>query len=1049
LRRRAALCRSLLAAVAALGLAAPATAQLDLPKERPAPPVAPADTSPEAQQLIEGARRVEEANARALRRRTPRAASQLDLPSADPRAPGAGGPPTEVEGAAPPAPVNPVVAPLDAAAGAQAASSAAVAAWLDELAALQRTNDRAGREFEARFGAAKDDATAAARIALETQQGAGLVFAARRLAASPDAEDHARLRRRLERSFAGQIGAQILRTVVPKAPQVLPSAFLVGLLDHHQAPMRIAAERELLAEPKLEYLPHLVRALSVARSDARLRAVEVLGRIDDPAAANALLTMLSDSAGVVAARAAARLGDHPDPSLDVRLLERAFVGRTLFREQAYALLAVAEREDRRSVALLDELHAPVLIANLSSALPIVSGACAVALAGIGFRSEDRGSTAWLDLDVPHELVRVLVGETFHRDFSALEGPARRRLTLLSGEDFGADGPAWQRWWTAAVRTFRARRAILVHQPGDAAGLIVHLREPGAVDPWVLAGPEAAHAPSALDGTLLLSEAQALALVEDFDDIGIFGAECPPGVFGHGAKVGRLEVRLGGQGKVFILGERDHPDWVGAAFARAHAVADENRWQRFFDSARYPSRRAFVDAEGTWWAEPRSESERERRTVELALSALVGASALERGPMVAELAMLASRDGLLVPADLDGFLDALAVEPFWSERALTLVRLALDAVGAAPGGEPGAKPIDAAPGRRLIDTLLRAFGSASRPGLEAVVATAPPALLRTLGVDERPLLREIAAPHIARGGTPEDLDVLRQLLADPNDPIEAAAVAAVGENNLVELRVDVLARSRYADPAVRGPALIALAKLGGEGVLELLVASAGAFRGAIDGDIAEALGELGDERAVPVLVAMLHAGPASPAYEQTRRALRRIGSPAWSELMRLAHGVRGGTRRSAALLLAEQSVPPVVPILIDFLAEDPTDPLVHRELAALTCVDFGQTADAPTAWWDWWDRVPKDDSRAWMRAAQEQQMLPVAPVDGLRGGGTREGALSLVATIERGKGPLVLRAARELGRLLDEDLESPPSMGMQRAAWFADLRERVELRYQAN
>lgn len=1034
---------ALWASLALAALAPGASAQLDLPETPPPRSDLPEWLSAESRSLHEGAA------ANAPRPRRQATGSQLDLPRVDPRrtAPATGpaeAPAPEPAASAPEATEG--AAEVPAAVDALDPAATAVLEWVARLEAAASTGDRNARDLAAGLAASGDVGLAAARIVLQGDKGPGLLLAGRHLLRHGAAGDLDRVKLRVEGRFRGQIGAQLLRALVETAPDAASGKWLVELLDHPQSSMRMAAERELLVGARPEWIGALALGLQADRADARARALNVLGRIDDPAAASALLSRLADPSAQVAWRAAERLGDHPSPELDRQLRERAFAGRLLFREQAYALLALVEREDRRNTPLMDELDVPVLLANLNSALPVVSGASAIALAGIGFRSEDREASRWLELEVPHELVRILVGETFHRDFSALEGPARRRLSLLSGQDFGADGPAWQGWWTANVRGFQARRAVLRYRPDERAGLVLALRRPGALEELVLVGPAAVYEAKALDTTVFLSEQEAERLVDELAGLGVFEARCPPGPVGTGALVGRMEMRLAGQGKVFQLGEQGIPDWALAVLGRVDRLMVDNRWQRFFDPRRFATRREFVQAESPFWAEERSPAERDRRTADLALGALAGAGVVERGPMVAELAELARREGLLVPADFEALIDALAVEPFWSERAGTLVRLALDAAGAAPGGEAGPEPVPSGAARQLVETLARAFGSAANGSLAEVLELAPLGLARTLALDERTLLRRAAAPVLARSGRPEDLEALRRLLEDSESTVEAAAVRAVGDAELEALRGEMLARARLGEGEVRTEAILALGKLGGEGVLEVLVSTVGTASGAYDGAVAEALGELGDDRAVAVLLSLLHAGPGSPGFEPARTALGKLGSAAWTDLLRLASVPGAVSRRPAALLLSSQGVPMAAPVLIELLAEDPSDAEVRLELTTLTCQELGGDGESDVAWWDWWDRSPKDDSRAWLRAAQVRQRLPVAEESSLVGAGNLQGALTLVESMRRGEAPLARRARRELERLLGEDPGTPPAAEIDRRPWFAELTTRVEAHY---
>jgi hypothetical protein len=271
------------------------------------------------------------------------------------------------------------------------------------------------------------------------------------------------------KAAAGAVRALVELDPVRASPQVL-----LDLLRHPQMPARVAAAGALQAHAGPDLLPLLVPVLADASADVRARALDLLVRIEDPAVLALLVDRLDDRSPAVARKACEALARSADERAEARLLALAFDDPLPTRREAYAWLAIAEREDVSLRAILDVKHAPALLRALDSAQPLVSGAAAIALAGIGFRSPDVVATAWLDREVPERLIGLVAAVEFFSDFDSVRPSALRRLQQISGGDKlaegGTDGAAWTRWWLAARRDFRASRAVLDVRSGGRGAI---------------------------------------------------------------------------------------------------------------------------------------------------------------------------------------------------------------------------------------------------------------------------------------------------------------------------------------------------------------------------------------------------------------------------------------------------------------------------------------------------------------------------------------------------------------------------------------------------
>ena len=840
------------------------------------------------------------------------------------------------------------------------------------------------------------------------------------------------------------------------APQRATPSFLMGLLDHTQGGMRAAAHRALRSRAEPSWLPELAELLSSRRADTRLRCLELLSEIESPERTTLLLRQLGDTASKVAWRSASLLAFVDDPGVEPALVDLAFAAGRLTRHGAYALLAIAEREDRLGQGLLGAAHVEPLLEELSSQNPLLGGSAAVALAGIGFRSGDPASSWWIDREVPHVLVKAVSGADFHSDFSSVRGPAQRRLSLLSGQHFGSDGLAWRDWWVGAASTFKARRAVIAVDPTSSLRLELYYRSAEDGEAFHLLGPEASEREAAdrnLTGRFgdgfFLSPADARQLFETLRTEGLFDARRLPGLRGRtSSKASTLEIAVGEQEKSFTLGEGSAAQpWFDRVAAVARALRDRNAWQRYRDPRRHETRRELWEAERSWWEEDHDPLERDLRSKTLLLASLQGSDPLGREAGLRELARLYARPGVPDGADFEPLLELLAQEAFHGPRATLLAGLAVDAARA------GGRGLAAGPADRLIGVLVQTFQGDATEDIAAVLEASGPSALNAAAQHPSSAVRAAAAGVLGRrlersSGERDagEVALLRSLLADPSRLVEAAATRGLGRARVQEARAEIQDRAASAPVSVRADALRAVGRLGGEEASGVLLQGLTAPDELLQLAAVEGLAELGDSTTAPILVQVLARGPYSPLFEAARQGLLRLGEDAWSDLLRTAQSGSPGSRREAALLLSEQLCADVVTVLIMILTEDPEDAEVAWELAVLTAADLSDHESPGLAWWDWWDQVPRSDRASWLVRALRRLGMATPEPEVLSGDGSRAGALLLLQVLARTEPHLVERARRELALLLEREISEPPEPGPLRGDWLAEIRADVDRRF---
>lgn len=977
----------------------------------------------------------------------PRQGGDLKLPRPKPVAPAPAPVPAPVVA---PAPVAPAPTP-DALRG----LSPAAIFILTEVGKLPNADESLAQRAVESLLALREDGLAAARVALFDEKPVATTVAARVLLRGGVAADADLVVRRLRAKLPTGAGSPLLRTLVENDPVRATPELFAELLDHPQAQLRNAAARELEKRLVPESLALLEPVLASSRADTRMLALQLVARLEGPKATAAILRVLDDPTARVASAAVQALGTRDEAGLDEELLRTAFRQRWILRPGAYALLAVMEREDALLRPILRDEHVDPLLEAMSSSDPFLSGTCAAALAGLGFRSGRADVAAWLDGPVVDRLVFCVSGKVFHTDYSALSGPAVRRLRLATGQPFGPDGPAWVDWWVKARTGFQAKRAALAIQPGEEgalalraiapdSGLDLQLEGPDFAAPEAIGPSAVAAAPSAVE-RIHLTAAQSSELAAALAREGVLAAERLPGAYASEGRGDRtLEIAVRGRSKSFTVGPRAKEPWFERLLSLAEALRDANRWQLFLVEPVARGDRTAWDAEAAWWAAARTDTERADRLAHLALASLVGGTPARRERALTELERAGTR-GPLPEESFATILAALRRETNLGARAR---RLTLLAIATGRGVE---KDLRAAAAQRLADVLLEGFGPAGRELVVETLARSERAFVRRLAADENPLVRRAATEALGRSlaATPgiadeEDVRALLALLSDRDSDVQTAAAEALGAAKVEAARDDLLARARLGQGPVRCAALRAAGALGGAHVLDALVLGVGDPNAEVQRAAVDGLGRLRDPAATQVLVTLLAEQSDAPLRDAARAALVRVGEAAIPALRRAAELPGSKSRREAALVLAGLLSHDAVPPLLAIVSQDRQDTRAADELAILSCVDpRGSVPDPSTAWWNWWEGVRHDDALVWFRAAIERLEIPQPPLGALEGGGTIEGQVFLLSLLEREEKWLVERARRELGRLLQEDVGELPPRGPARIAWVRERRAELQ------
>ncbi len=904
-------------------------------------------------------------------------------------------------------------------------------------------------EFADRLLAVGEPGLAAARGALMSTSVMVRVTVQRVLLMGGVDEDRALVVESLKSRVPGRSASQLLNGLHELDPVLASPELFLDLLAHPQASMRSAAAALLAPDLDDSRVGDLSELMKSGQADTRLHALQLASGLDSSSAVELLFEALGDSDARVASHAALSLARVSGESVDARLLEVVSSASVFSRYEAYALIAIIEREDMQTRAILDAGMTDVLLRNLAEGLEVSVGASACALAGLGFRSDRSTPSQWLELLVPHHLVRIVGGTEFHPDLTALEGTARRRLALISGRDLGGDGRAWASWWADSAKDFRAHRAIFPVSVSDAESIRVTYRSQADDVRLSVYGDPAGGSTSPEQGAIWLAKNQCIDLYRVLEKEGLFSAQRVSSVRAIGARPDReLSLATGGYEKVFIVGPSGAEPWFERVVEVLRALEERNRWQRYFPEVRRNEEPAAWVDERQFWSESHDAHERARRLKRLVLSNLNSLNEEEFETGLGELERLFAQPRVADASDFQALTQRLNREDFYSPVVPRMVGLALRAARAERGEQPapeavpelvaldGARAMDEELALSLSDLLSDKYGSTAIEDLRGVFLASPSAWARTHVTSPRPVLRAAAIRALALDLSPGVDRLFERSLKDPEFEVEAAAVRALGERSALLLdrpgtegqrktwADSIYARLDSPTGKIQLAAIHAMAQSRDERAIGAMLPALSSTKAGVRRAASEGLASLKDRATAPILVSLLARGPRAIVFESARQGLVDLGADGHDELLRIVNRREPGLSRESALILAEGGVAAVASSLLAILTENPGDERVATELAILTAVDFRGEADPAQAWWDWWDTVRQDSSEAWLFAAAERLGLRSPEEGALTGSGTRSGAELLLALLQAQEEFLVTRAERELSRMTGERLEAP-------------------------
>lgn len=818
------------------------------------------------------------------------------------------------------------------------------------------------------------------RAVLKTSNGPLLVVAGRAVA------------RNAQRSLAEDVVAALRRAPPADAVPALVDALvaldsdetierLFELAEHRNGTVRSRAALALESLVDVRQEIRLSTLLSSRRSETRQFAARLLGRLDTRSSFDRLTQLCGDASPTVAYAAAEALARHGLDGGGSALTDLA-LSSAIDRSFGYLCIALSLREGGRGEPLSVRLVEPALT-GVEQPDPFVASASALVLGSLAYHSQSASTSAYLESKVVPALVVAASGDRYFPDFSSVHTLAIQKLVLLTGRDFGENGPAWSNWWRENHRTFRANRqvfelpdepmlttlAVDVNLGGTRFTLRGDQAEPG---PWVSMQEDYLLAPDEL--------AALAAVVRDSDLLGTARDRAPqptaarapsPGPAALGFSFSGVTLRDRLQRK--SVADRPESQWSAReSFARfCRHLRQANLWQRYRDPSGNRTLEEFLASERAFLAAHRDAPSRARHLCMLIAAALpaLGRDRCESAyldvvdtPSIAEsldevlTVQLLSRFSELDPSSdvADRFCALLG--PIMSERIeASLVQA-----------------VEKQPRARAIELLQRAWSKCD-------VAVA-----RRQAASRQGWVRASAAERLARSADPDDVSLVIAMLRDGSEEAVLAAVRALGANRIARAVPELAAIEGTAPPTVRRAVAAALGAIGGPEVYEPLWRAAHSDDVQLQRIALTSMGESGDVRTVEYLVNFWIRSIIVPAGHNlgstARAAALRIGGDRTRDALRKQlDNTNPSVRNEVAIALAELSDAAAVPVLIDSL-ETTRDPRVKNALVSLTCQDLFASSSAAKAYRTWWGEKRGEKPAQWFADAcvRENPTLSLDP-----------------------------------------------------------------------
>ncbi len=785
---------------------------------------------------------------------------------------------------------------------------------------------------------------------------------------------------------------------------------VLPFLRHPKRRARLAAETWLMSRVNAGHAARLASILTDRSRGARLSAFRLLSRGAPEEARARAFDLLDDPAPELARAAADLISSGADDAAIARL--NRMVAGVHPRRSAYAaltLVLVGEKTGRRPFTP-ETIRLLLGDRGLRAVEKVNRGVAAIALADLGYETDDPAVDAVLDRDVVLTLLDTVGGKTFFKDYNSIAALARNRFGKLTGILDRRPVPELWRWWLEHRDTFRARRVLKTIPAGFTAVFRVRARsvaEPPLPATLFSTRPEDAVGPeTAGKGFVYLPETDAAALAARIDRE-LLSLPDSPRLRGEGGDPdAAITVSLGNRSRTVAGRAGDLEPGLVSVLGELRRLRRTYAWQRYWDRDRYPRHDDFIRTELAFFTGDATEAEKAEHLKAMILSAFDDLTArtereealdiLRRLPVTFTdsdayaLALFLSRESSLTPVALR------IVRVLRKAKRPLVVRLLADWFERHPSPRALSLIQDLLAG--LGEREIRNAAGSDRLFLRQAAMRAAPGVLegdaleRVLGAglkDPAPPVRREALLALGRSGAAFAFARIAGGLEDPVDEVRSAAIEALGRLARPEVVPLLATQLDSKDTGRRVAAVRALCRTGiDEALPPVLLALRRDGSEVVRSVAASEIARLGMKALPGVSRIVMDAKEMPEVRALAVETLVRIGGDHVVDVLRaLLQDPDDAVADAAALALAELAKKDAVPRLLAALEAGRNPVRTVAALERLSCQSFpsAKASELPVIYRGWWSERREGREEAWFAEALARRGYPAAPLEGFAAG----------------------------------------------------------------
>ena len=747
----------------------------------------------------------------------------------------------------------------------------------------------------------------------------------------------------------GQATERVIQTIVRKSGGSAKEK-LLDYLSSKYTPVRQAAVKLLPPLLSEEDVPRILALTRDRKSDIRRKAVQVSVKMDSVELRARLLQMLQQDSGVAGevCRALIASGPRVVPDL-VEIVENPARSRAF----GYAAFALVTLERQQGSKYLTQQMIPHLRRELTGDDSMLRATSALALGTLVHRSSETSDD---DAAIVEGLVLLVAPDDFVTGLKLFQPAAVDFLERFSGQR-ELRGQAWRGWWESNRDGFSGLRGSLeiTSVNGDRSLLLWSAGE------YFLAfhGEEfpSSDLPVGCVSYILTAE-QMVEIVTELRGLGFMSDLEPP----IDPNAWSLDLSVGSS----RVSGRFQPDGRGVAIHRSvAAVAYREMWQQYRDASTHPDVTEFWREELRWRQE--NPDERDRRLVERILSRLPALDHAGRDRALSDLQTVRELSELITEADGVNLVEIASSLEEIDTSDFRLLEVAL----IAPGNLIW---------RRALEVL-----DLKTDGTSAEVSAR---LFRLLGMDRVVIAIQhpsravalAAMQYVAATNHQAAVPALMERMVDADLAVRQTSIYALGTLKADEARQALIEQELEAPPGIKRELWIALARIGGPGVMTIL------RRASTEPDLDDrraalaAMGHTKSSEMAEILAARFanRGAELDVLAQQAEVSLRQLGTPlAIPALQPHLQMENGDARRQIVLLLGEFNDPMVVLDLIDLQRDPRSERLAARFLSETTGVDLRDVNNRIAHMNAWFAQNRSNTQAAWYVAALRRAQVPTS------------------------------------------------------------------------